>query len=438
MRIALAAALVLAANPAPSPSAARTQAPVLIAALVQKHGEASRPRAERGVNQVTAFWRSEDGDAAGLKGFVEESFVSDPKQLDALLRRFSAAFEQIGGHNLEISRALQSWSQLELGPQMAVDDLFAALDVSAHLSEDLFASRLAFVALLNFPLPDLQEMIAKGPSWSRRDWAAVRLTRQFALRPSGEARQAVAKASADSEAYIAGYNLWMHHVLAADGSRIFPKGMRLLSHWNLRDQIKADYAAPDKAAALQRQRLIREAMERIVTQQIPQAVIDDPRLDWNPATNAVTPSPPGEIEIDQMALQGKRAAQPRASSDREPDTRFGILLADFKASRKADADSPMARTEIDRHFQLDDEIPEERVRSLLTQVMSSPLVPRVAALIANRLGRKLEPFDIWYDGFIEKQPEEELSKLTRARYPTVEAYKQHLPRLSEALAFPAD
>jgi hypothetical protein len=62
-------------------------------------------------------------------------------------------------------------------------------------------------------------------------------------------------------------------------------------------------------------------------------------------------------------------------------------------------------------------------------------VPQVAALIQKRLGRPLEPFDIWYDGFIEKQPEGELSKLTRARYPTAEAYKKDIPRILQTLGF---
>src|SRR5207302_1628977 len=127
-------------------AAARPDTAALVTALVQKHGEPSRARAERGVKQVAAYWRAEDGDAAALRGFVEESFVADPQQLEALLQRFSAASEQIGGHMLEIGRALRSWSDLELGPQMDVDQLFASLDVSAHLSEDLFSSKLAFVA----------------------------------------------------------------------------------------------------------------------------------------------------------------------------------------------------------------------------------------------------------------------------------------------------
>jgi len=410
----------------------------LVNAVVQKHGEAVRPRAERGVRQVAAFWRAEDGDAALLRSVVEDGFVADPKQLDALFGRFSAGFEQIDGHLLEIGRALRSWSELELGPQMEVDRIFASIDVGAHLSEDLFASKLAFVTLLNFPQPDLEEMVAQGPRWSRKQWAQARLTRRFAVRPSGAALQAYAKASADAEAYIAGYNVWMHHVLAPDGRRLFPKGVRLLTHWNLRDQIKADYAEPDKALALARQRLVREVMERIVTQTIPKGVIDDPRVDWNPATNTVTAAPPDEVETEQMKAQGKRPQVPVVSSDREPDSRYAVLLADFRAARQVDPDSPMAPTEIDRHFQLADEIPEQRVRALLTQILESPLVPRVAALIQKRLGRPLEPFDIWYAGFVEKQPEDELSKLTRARYPTFEAYKKDIPRLLQGLGFAAD
>src|SRR2546427_3524732 len=374
------------ASPVAKSARIEVDQPALVGALVQKHGEGARPRAERGVRQVAAFWRAEDGDAAALRAFVEESFVADPKQLEALLARFSAAFEQVDGHMLEIGRALRSWNELELGPQMEVDQLFASMDVGAHLPEDLFSSKLAFVALLNFPQPDLQEMVAQGPRWSRQQWAAARLTRRFAVRPSGSALQAVAKATADAEAYIAGYNVWMHHVLAPDGRRLFPRGVRLLTHWNLRDQIKADYAEPDRPLALARQRLVREAMERIVTQAIPQAVIDDPRIDWNPATNTVTAAPAETVETEQMKSQGKRAPSPSISPDREPDTRYALLLADFRAVRQLDADSPMARTEIDRHFQLDDEIPEQRVRALLTQILESPLVPGVAGGGPRRVG----------------------------------------------------
>lgn len=339
---------------APERAALPTEAS-LVDRLVKRHGEAVRARAERGVKQVLAFWRPADGDGASLEAFVDKAFVPDAAGQTALLERFSKAFEQLDGHLLEIGRAWRSWSELEVGPQLPVDERFAAFDVGAHVSEDLFDSKLAFVALLNFPQPTLEEMNAKGPSWSRQEWAMARLTRRFALRPSGAANQARAEAEANAEAYIAGDNFWMHHLLSADGKRLFPKGMRLLTHWNLRDQIKADYATKDRALALARQRLILQLMDRIVEQSLPLGVIDDPRVDWNLATHTVMASPPDEVETEQMAHQGKRPTTPRVSTEREPDTRYAVLLADFNAVRKTDADSPLARTEIARRFELDDE-----------------------------------------------------------------------------------
>jgi len=213
--------------------------------------------------------------------------------------------------------------------------------------------------------------------------------------------------------------------------------VRLIAHWNLRDQIKADYAEKDKALGLERQRLIRAAMEHIVDQTIPKAVIDDPRVDWDPATNKVALAEGAEVETEKMKSQGKRAQEPSASSDREPDTRYAVILEDFHAARRTDQDSPLAPTEIDRKFQFDREIPEKRVEELLQSIVTSPLVPRVAALIRSRLGRPLEPHDVWYSGFLPRNryTEEELSAITRKRYPTASDYKKDIPRLLQGLGF---
>ena len=70
-----------------------------------------------------------------------------------------------------------------------------------------------------------------------------------------------ARANAVADQYIAGYNIWMHHLLDDDGERLFPAEMKLLTHWNLRDQIKADYGDPD---GLPKQRMTQRVLERIV------------------------------------------------------------------------------------------------------------------------------------------------------------------------------
>jgi hypothetical protein len=406
----------------------------LVEALVRQHGEAVRPRAERGVSQVVAFWRPEDGDAAARERFVLSAFIADPAVLARTRDRLAEAFESADGHLLEVGRTWRAGAELDRGPELPVDALLAATDPGAQLQENLFSSKIAFTALLNWPLDTLDEMVAQGPAWSRTRWAEARLTGRFATRPSGAALAQRAEASAAGEAYIAGYNLWVHHLVGSDGARPFPKGKRLLSHWNLRDQIKADYA--EGQAGLARQRLLRAAIERIVTQEIPQAAIDDPRLDWDPVKNILSASPAAEVE-ERPAGQGKSGGVLKVSAAREPDTRYALLLRNFQAARRMDQDSPFAPTEMDRRFRLDYEIPEARFRALLESIVSSPLVPKVAALIQQRLGRPLEPHDLWYAGFLARArfPEAKLDALTRKRYPTPEAYAKDMPRLLRGLGF---
>ena len=109
----------------------------------------------------------------------------------------------------------------------------------ATSADDLFSTRIAFVVLLNFPRSTLTERLRDGQQWSRRQWAETRLTGRFALRVPAAAQARLADARAAAEAYINGYNLRAHHLLTADGRRLFRPKLRLLSHWNLRDELKA-------------------------------------------------------------------------------------------------------------------------------------------------------------------------------------------------------
>ena len=423
----------------PQPSAAR---PLLTASsltglqdvLVKQHGEGERARIVRGLTQLAALWRKEDGTRAELEAFAREHFLPVGKDLDATFARLQGHFEAMDGHFLEIGRELRRPSDLDLGPMLKIDPLFAAYDPSAHVYEDLFASKLAFVVLLNFPLHDLQAKLADGERWSRRQWAEARLAGRFGRRVPASVQQQITAAGAAAELYISEYNIWMHHLVAERGGapwRPFPKGLRLISHWNLRDELKGNYADP---AGLDKQRLIIKVMERIVSQSIPQAVIDNPHLDWNPVTNAVTPAPPAEIEADAPKRSTTAVTAP------EPDVRYSKLLGNFAAARQADPYSPIAPTQIARAFELSAEMPEARVKALLTEVLSSPLLPRVAALIAQKLGRKLEPQDLWYNGFVArgKIPESELDARCRERYPNAQAFAKDIPRLLQGLGFSAE
>jgi hypothetical protein len=397
------------------------------AELSTKYGESERSRLQRGLRQVSEFWRDEDGDAASFEEFVRASFAGDQATLNTMFDRYQRLLEQLDGHMHEINREFRQQTDLDAGPVLSFDEIFAGYDPSAHVIDDFFSNKLAFIVLLNFPLTTLEQRLHDGPSWSRRQWAEVRLAQRFDKRIPADVNLAIAQAGADADQYIAQYNIWMYHLLDRQGQRIFPPKMRLLSHWNLRDEIKSDYADAQNGVA--KQHMIQQVMERIVTQTIPEAVIDNPQIDWNPYTNEVRPA-----AVKDSDFTGKDQA---ITNNREPDTRYAKLLGTFLASRKADPYSPTAPTLIDRRFDEDRELPEARVQAMLEQVVTSPLVSQTAKLIQSRLGRPLEPFDVWYNGFRpgSKYSESELDAIVAKKYPTAEAYQRDIPNLLIKLGF---
>ena len=401
--------------------------------LTGKNGPAVKGRLERGLAQVGALWRAEDGDAAAFTAFIRQSFAGDAKVRDALFARMEFAVESLEGHMLEITRDFKRQSELDLGDVHPFDEVMAGWDPSAHVTDDWFENKLAFVVLLNFPLTTLAERLERGDGWSRREWAEVRLAERFGKRIPADVNLAMATARADADGYIADYNIWMHHLVDAKGHRLFPPKMRLLSHWNLRDELKADYADPK--TALPKQRTIQKVMERIVDQSIPAQVINNPLVDWNPFTNDVT--------VTVAAAQdgpGPVPAGLKASNAPEPDTRYAMWLKDFQAFRKADPYSPAAPPHNARKFDEERQIPEARLHGMLEAVLTSPLVPRVARLIEKRLGRPLEPFDIWYNGFVARGPltGDQLDEIVRKKYPTAAAYEKDIPNLLRKLGFPPE
>ncbi len=197
-------------------------------ALVAKYGEAQRVRAQRGLKQVAQFWRAEDGDAAAFEEFATTNFAGDQQALDTLFERMNFALESVDGHFTEMSRDLGRQVDLEVGPIYPFDEALNAWSPAAHVDDDWFQNKLALVVLLNFPLTTLDERLAEGDRWTRRQWAEARLAQRFSRRVPAEVSQAMAKARAAASQYVSTYNIWMHHLVDDKGRRLFPPKMRLL------------------------------------------------------------------------------------------------------------------------------------------------------------------------------------------------------------------
>jgi hypothetical protein len=388
--------------------------------LLARHGEAHATRIQAGVAQAAACWWASDGDDAAFVAFCEESFVADPAELAAASARLQTVLEQVDGHLHEVRRELLTPLDLDTGPVSRVDRLLGDVNLGAHVDEDLFATRVAFFALLNFPVHTLEQRLELGPGWDRETWARSRLMDRFAARVPAAVSQSIGRTLTAADQYISGYNIALDRLVSGDGERLFPEGLRLISHWGLRDELKSRYGEP---GGLAKQRAIQRVMERIVRQEIPRAVIDNPALEWRPDSNDVRPTGSGSV--------------PFAAAPREDDVRYATMIEGFRALRTADPYCPTAPTAIARSFEIDRQIPEPEARALLESVLDSAEVRDTAALVAHRLGRTLEPFDIWYSGFRAsgRPPEAALDRVVAARFPTPAAFQARLPEVLRSLGF---
>jgi hypothetical protein len=236
--------------------------------LVEKHGPQHAERIRLGVEQVAQRWWEEDGDARAFSTFCEESFLADPAALAQTFERLERVFEQVDGHLYEVRRELTTPTDVDTGEISLADELLANLDLASHVNEDLFRTKVAFLALLNFPVHSLRERLEEGAGWDRETWARSRMMDRFAVRVPAALSQEITEALMTADRYSSGYNIHLDRVVSSDGERLFPEGCRLISHWGLRDELASYYADPTPAG-ITRQRIILKVMERIVRQEIP-------------------------------------------------------------------------------------------------------------------------------------------------------------------------
>ena len=379
--------------------------------LLDSIGETQRIRIERGVKQVAQLWQQTDGTNEDFTTFCMENFIADSVQLDVLYKRLEKNFETLSGYFNEIDVTLKEPIQLVGFEESPVDMLFGGYDVRAHMDDDFYANKIAFVTALNFPFYSLDEKTKLGDTWTRKQWAYARMGDRFTSRIPAQVQQHLSQTLTNADSYISNYNIYMGQLVDAKGEKLFPADMKLITHWGLRDELKSDYA--DKVNGLNKQQLIYEVMKRIIDQSIPSEVINNGKYTWNPVENKIFDS-------------GKELP-----SKPENDVRYEVLLQNFKANRQIDAYSPNFPTALSRNFDAAMEIPQKDVENLFKSLLSSQQVKEVAAYIKSRLGRDLQPFDIWYNGFKAKGEisEDELTKITSAKYPTPLAVEKDLPNI---------
>ena len=403
--------------------------------VLAAHSEADSCTVARGAAQVAALWRESDGTEEDYLTLITNSYAGTDEAKKQLYDRMAFILEQCRQSADMLNNTLQEpTALLGKGDPTQIDWIISGYSPMAHFAEDMFANKIAHICVLNFPQYSLEEKNTLGKDWTRQEWAYARLGDVFSSRVPGHVVANYSQALSEAENYIAGYNIMMHCLRNEQGEQLWPEPMALLSHWNLRDELKSNYneakePTPDpslkgRELGREKQEMIYQVMLRIIRQEIPACVVNNEEFVWYPHTNRL------EVRGEKLEVKGER----------ESDTRYQQIINIFHAAQQIDTYRSDAPTHILRTFNEDLQIPFEEIESLFTQLVQSDEVKQVAAIIRERLGRDLRPYDIWYDGFKSRSSisEDALTAETQKRYPNAYAFEKDMPRMLMDLGFASE
>ncbi len=378
---------------------------------------------EKGVRQVAALWQETDGQEADFIELVTTNYASTADDKKLLYDRLSFILEQCGQSADLLNNTLQEPSVLVgKGEPTNVDWIISGYSPMSHFTEDMFANKIAHICVLNFPYFTLEEKNQLGQEWTRLEWAYARMGEVFNTRIPGSVYAESAQVMSEVENYIAGYNIMMHCLRTENNEALWTEPMALLSHWNLRDELKSNYADMPNAHA--KQEIIYQVMLRIIQQDIPDCVVNSEAYLWKPMSN-------------EIATNNALAVSSYKQVTEQSYVRYQKILDIFHAMQKIDAYRPDAPSHITRTFNEDIEIEKEEIEKLFIELLESDEIKAVAEIIRERLGRELRPYDIWYDGFKSRSatPEDVLTAQTSKRYPSAKAFEDNIAKMLVDLGF---
>jgi hypothetical protein len=383
--------------------------------LTRSHGSENAARIERGVKHLAALWFEDDGTGAEFQEFCIKQFIPSGPELDKALDIAEQQFEAINGYRRELSLALDYPLVTMARPVTELDRLFSRSGITI----DFYKSKLAQAIALNFPYYTNAEKEALGAGWSRKEWAMVRLGDMFDFRTDPDKEPDPVELPDALRDYTNLYIISMDHVLSPGLEILFPEGTRLNSHNGLRDEIKGLYSRNNP---LERQRTISTIVMHIIHQTIPGCMIGETSYYWEPQANKVY------VKKENRFVE--------TEFEPEPDKRYRVLHHNMTSKMRQDVMYPEGSTYMSRTFE-NAQLSEEKIVSLLESVVGAPEKKGVASLIEKRIGRKLEPFDIWYTGFSDNKDYnmDDLDQLLREKYPTPMAFQQDIPNILRRVGF---
>jgi hypothetical protein len=389
------------------PAAAQSAITLAKAALAKEHGSRYSRDIARGVRFCARVWDWKHAEAAAFVKFCLAHYHPPGPARTRLLLRLDAIMNMVKGSMNMMMKTTRAGMDIGDEDLTATEELFGAFSAGTHLGEDLRDFKVAAVAQLNFGTDDLT------PPKTREAWASRRLSRVGQTVVPAELSREASKRIAEVDVFTSGFNLHLDKIEYLDSSVTFPKDTVRISHWGLRDFMTS---LNGKENALPRQRAIRDLMRRVVDGEIPREAVNNPKVRWRQSDGTIqengtrrpgTPTGPLRWEKFKSAYDIRRRI--------DPHTFYGNI--------------------IDNKFKLEREIPEEKVLKILEDILSAPVLEKVARVLEKKLGRPIEAHDIYFKQFQSGSKRAPLPYDIRERYPDANSLAAAIPGILVRLGF---
>ncbi|MBI2342914.1 MAG: hypothetical protein HYV02_01040 [Deltaproteobacteria bacterium] len=379
------------------------------AALVKRHGVRARADILSGVTACARVWDFRKEGPQRFAEFALQHYLPPGRAKRQLLHRLDRIWRLITGSMTVIRKETRAGLDIADLPLTPAEGLLGAFSVSSHLEEDYRQGKIAALVQLNFGTERLD------PPKTRAGWAARRLAAWGREVIPAKLKVRATAIHAQVDQFVSSYNLYVDQIDFGDPDIRFPKGTRLISHWGLRDYMMQLYGAPH---GLKKQRALLELLRRVVDGEIPAEILDQPLVGWS--------VPDGTIHV-----RGKtRKARGHGA------LRWQHFRSLFHAARAIDPHTRFGNM-IDQKFLEEREIPEARVRKMLTEVLGAAVAPRVGQYLAQRFERPLEPFDIYFKNFLGDAKKSPLKVALNRQYRTSADLQRAIPKIMRQLGFDA-
>jgi hypothetical protein len=387
--------------------------------LAKLHSNSNLENIKKSVTTLASHWLEMDGKSDDFQNFCERGYISETSEKNALFIKVQNKLEKIFGFSLVLYWS-NKWSlMMETGSIQVVDTLLAEIDPLAHINEDLYKSKLAHFILLNFPLLSLE--IKNKLENNNRDrllLAQCRLAELCRSRIPADIATIESSALNSAWKYINYLKFDVHRILAKDQNALSKANLTVDIHWGLRDQINFLYREQN---GFEKQLLLYKIWERATLEEVPSEYYSNSNYFWDPMNNLIY-----NRRLDE-SMEGNSFYRGR----------YKVLLDLFQAKKKEDLYSPHMSNYIHRSFEYNYELEEDRVRKLLMEFLTNPLISHCAAYLKKILKRELVPFDIIFNQFeiANNHVTMNYDELVKTKYQTLSHFHQEIPLILKIFGF---